>query len=99
MTDSALEAHCALVARSAAAWENARRYPLDAMGEAGKSGLTGMLTPREAGGLGLGPGEACDIVSRIAGEGLWPRLCSQGPRQHDGEPGPVREKGPHRAPS
>ncbi len=66
MTGSALESHCALVARDAAAWEHARRYPLDAMREAGRAGLAGMLTPREHGGLGLALGDACDIVRRIA---------------------------------
>ena len=68
MTGSALEAHCALVARDAAAWESARHYPLDAMRQAGRSGLAGMLVPRQQGGLGLALGEACDVVSRIAGE-------------------------------
>ncbi len=66
MNGSALEAHCDRVARCAAAWESARHYPLDAMREAGRSGLTGMLTPRESGGLGLALGDACDIVSKIA---------------------------------
>ncbi len=68
MTGSALETHCALVARGAAAWERDRHYPLDAMREAGRSGLAGMLTPREQGGLGLALDNACEIASRIAAE-------------------------------
>ncbi len=68
MTSSAIEAHCARVARDACAWEGARRYPLDAMREAGTSGLAGMLVPREFGGFGLTLGQTCDVVERIAGE-------------------------------
>ncbi len=68
MIGSALETHCARVARDAASWEGTRHYPLDAMREAGRSGLTGMLTPREQGGLGLTLGDACDIVARLAAE-------------------------------
>ena len=61
-----LNAFCTDIGRDAPVWERERTYPLDAMREAGKAGLTGMMTPEASGGLGLGHGESCDAAATMA---------------------------------
>ena len=43
-----------------------RTYPLDAVREAGKAGLAGMMTPEASGGFGLGLGGTCDATATMA---------------------------------
>ncbi len=54
------------VTDQAAGWEQDRRYPANAMLEAGDAGLTGLMVPADHGGLGLGLAETCDVLSTIA---------------------------------
>ncbi len=54
------------VAVQAAGWEQERRYPKEAMQAAGTAGLTGLMVPKEHGGLGLSLKDTCDVVSRVA---------------------------------
>ncbi len=42
------------------------RFPRQAVGELGQAGLLGLLSAKEAGGLGLGLSEAATVVERIA---------------------------------
>ncbi len=54
------------VVKHAAAWERDRRYPADALREAGRLGLAGMLTPEASGGLGLGLRGTLEAASKLA---------------------------------
>ena len=54
------------VAPHAAAWERDRHYPAEAMLAAGQAGLTGLMVPREHGGLGLGLADTSGAVAIIA---------------------------------
>jgi alkylation response protein AidB-like acyl-CoA dehydrogenase len=54
------------VAPHAAAWERDRHYPAEAMLAAGQAGLTGLMVPREHGGLGLGLADTSGTVAIIA---------------------------------